>query len=96
MSECDGKNRRADGSCCGGCSHGELDAKALGPEAVELDRLFREVNDGLVGALKSRALILQLLHEKGASDELKEKLDKVVSAQHPVLLQFVFGQEAEK
>lgn len=92
------KKGKSKEECCGGC-HGhheappEIDVKSLGPEAVELARMFQEVNDGLVGALKARQGIIEMLHEKGKSPELKAKLEKVVESRHPVLLQFVFGQQ---
>jgi hypothetical protein len=86
--------------CCGECSghHGhdapkEIDVKALGPEAVELAGMFKEVNDGLVSALEARHRILTMLHEKAKDPKIKEKFDKVIESRHPVLIQFVFGQQ---
>ncbi len=97
MGQC--KKGKPEGECCGGCSgHAgehvqEIDVSALGPEAVELAKLFDDVNSNLVSALKARARILQLVHEKSAqSPEMKEKIDKVLSSRHPVLMQFIFGQ----
>jgi len=92
------KKGKTEDECCGGCHgrHGapeEVDVKALGPEAVELARMFEQVNDNLVGALKARQGILELLHEKAKTPAMKEKLDKVIDSRHPVLLQFVFGQQ---
>lgn len=92
------KNGKSTDECCGGCHNHdeapqEIDVKALGPEAIELAKLFEDVNDSLVGALKTRARILALLHEKSQSPEVKGKLAKVVESRHPVLLQFVFGQQ---
>ncbi len=88
--ECEGEG----GGCCGGCgSHEEVDVSALGPEAVELAKKFDQVNDSLISALKARKEILEMLHEKASqSAEMKEKMDKVISSRHPVLVQFVFGQ----
>jgi hypothetical protein len=94
--------RKENGECDGGCAHDhhghhdhkELDVKSLGPEAVELAKMFDEINDHLVGALKTRKRILEMLHTKSAeSPEMKEKLDKVVSTRHLVLVQFVFEQQ---
>jgi len=92
------KKGKSEEECCGGCHNHhdappEIDVKALGPEAVELANMFEDVNDGLIGALKARQKILELLHEKVKSPQMKEKLDKVVESRHPVLLQFVFGQQ---
>jgi hypothetical protein len=92
------KKGKSEDECCGGChSHHEapkeIDVKALGPEAVELAKMFVEVNDGLVGALKARQKIIEMLHEKAKTPEMKKKLDKVIDSRHPVLLQFVFGQQ---
>jgi hypothetical protein len=92
------KKGKSKDECCGGCHNHddappEIDVKALGPEAIELAKLFEDVNDSLVGALRTRARILELLHEKSQSPEMKEKLAKVIESRHPVLLQFVFGQE---
>jgi hypothetical protein len=71
----------------------EIDVKALGPEAEELAKKFDDVNSGLVSALKARKEIIEMIHAKAAqSPEMKEKLDKVLSSRHPVLIQFVFGQ----
>jgi len=91
---CTGKGK--DGECCGGCHshHEETDVSGLGPEAVELAKLFSEVNDNLVNALKMRAKIQQMVHEKSSqSPELKGKMAKVVESRHPVLIQFVFGDQ---
>jgi hypothetical protein len=92
------KKGKSEDECCGGChgrheAHEEIDVKALGPEAVQLAKMFEEVNDGLVGALKARQGIIELLHEKAKTPEMKKKLDKVIESRHPVLLQFVFGQQ---
>ena len=89
---------KSESECCGGCSghHDapkDIDVKALGPEAVELAKMFEDVNDNLVGALKTRARILEMLHEKSKSPGMKAKLDKVIESRHPVLIQFVFGQQ---
>jgi hypothetical protein len=91
------RNGKDEEECCGGC-HGheapkEIDVGSLGPEAVELAKMFGEVNDSLVTALKARQMILALLHENSKNPELKEKLDKVIESRHPVLIQFVFGQQ---
>lgn len=88
---------KSEDECCGGC-HGheapkDIDVEALGPEAMELAKMFEKVNDSLVTALKTRQMILALLHENGKNSELKEKLDKVIESRHPVLIQFVFGQQ---
>lgn len=81
--------------CCGGHCHEALDARQLGPEAAELAKMFNSVNDSLVAALEMRHRILDTIHRNSAkSAELKEKMDKVVGAQHPVLVQFVFGDGA--
>lgn len=93
--KCNGGN--LEDKCCGGCHNHrdapkEIDVKALGPEAVELANMFEDVNDGLIGALKARQKILELLHEKAKSPQMKEKLDQVIESRHPVLIQFVFGQ----
>lgn len=92
------KKGKSEDECCGGCHHDheappEIDVEALGPEAVELAKMFQDVNDGLVGALKARQGILEMLHEKGKAPELKAKLEKVVESRHPVLIQFVFSQQ---
>ncbi len=91
---CSGKS---DGECgghgCGCCAHEAVDVKSLGPEAVELANLFDQVNDNLVSALKARKQILEMVHTKASqSPDMKEKIDKVLSSRHPVLMQFVFGQ----
>ncbi len=83
------------GGCCSGCSCSPepVNMEELGPEAVELDRMFRDVDSHLVSALKARKTILETLQKRAAeSPEMKEKMDKVLGAQHPVLIQFVFGQ----
>ncbi|MFN7990971.1 MAG: hypothetical protein U0R44_02315 [Candidatus Micrarchaeia archaeon] len=80
------------GHACGCCSgHAEIDVSTLGPEAVELAKKFEMVNDNLVSALKARKDILEMVHT-AKSPEIKEKLDKVLTSRHPVLIQFVFGQ----
>ncbi len=90
------KKGKSEDECCGGCrgqGHSEdIDVDALGPEAVELAKMFQEVNDSLVSALKARQKILAMLHEKAEDAKLKGKLDKVIETRHPVLIQFVFGQ----
>ncbi len=89
------KKGKPEGECCGGCHghHEEIDVSSLGPEAVELARKFDRVNEGLVGALKARQEILEMLHaEASKSPELKDKFDKVIGSRHPVLVQFVFNQ----
>ena len=70
----------------------DVDVKALGPEAEELAKKFDEVNLNLVNALKARKEILELVYKSAQSPEMKEKVDKVLSSRHPVLIQFVFGQ----
>lgn len=86
--------RKERGECgCGDAHVHDLDIAALGPEAVELARLFDEVNSHLVSALKTRRQILEILHKRNAeSGQMKKKMDKVLSTRHPVLMQFVFGQ----
>jgi hypothetical protein len=79
--------RKERGECDGGCAH--VDVKSLGPDAVELAGMFDEVNDHLVGALKAKKKILEKLN--AASPDVKEKMEKVLSSRHPVLLQFVFS-----
>jgi len=90
-----GKKER--GECDGGCAHDHfhaaIDVKSLGPEAVELAKMFEDVNNHLVGALKARRKILETLHKYASqSQEMKEKMDKVVESRHPVLIQFVFSR----
>lgn len=82
---------KSEGSCGCCCSNQEIDISSLGPEAVELAKMFDEVNDNLINALKARKQILELVHSQ-QSPEMKEKIDKVLSSRHPVLIQFVFGQ----
>jgi hypothetical protein len=89
---------KPESECCGACnSHheplNEIDVLSLGPEAVELAKMFDEVSANLTNALKTRARILQMVHEKSAeSPQMKENLDKVLGSRHPVLIQFVFGR----
>jgi hypothetical protein len=91
---CSGKGEgECGGHGCGCCAREEIDVKALGAEAIELAGLFDQVNDSLVSALKARKQILEMVHAKASqSPEMKEKIDKVLSSRHPVLMQFVFGQ----
>jgi len=92
MEECKGDGtcgRKERGECDGGCAHEHVDVKSLGPEAIELAAMFDSVNDHLVGALKTKKRILEKLNS--ASPDEKEKLEKVLSSRHPVLLQFVFS-----
>jgi hypothetical protein len=92
---CEGGECKEESDChgCGCCSREEIDVDSLGPEMVELAKLFDEVNDNLLNALKARKQILESVHEKASqSPEMKEKIDKLLSSRHPVLLQFVFGQ----
>ncbi|MFH0737598.1 MAG: hypothetical protein V1827_03505 [Candidatus Micrarchaeota archaeon] len=91
---CTGEGK--EGGCCGNCHdrHEEVDVTSLGPEAIEVAKMFQEINDNLVNALKMRAKILQTLHENSSkSPELKEKMAKVVESRHPVLKQFVFQDQ---
>jgi len=84
------------GGGCSGCSCGgaAVDVESLGAEAVEVDKLFKEVDNHLVNALVARKKILETLEARSKeSPEMKEKMDLVLSAQHPVLIQFVFGHE---
>ncbi|MGV8085171.1 MAG: hypothetical protein ACP5N9_02865 [Candidatus Bilamarchaeum sp.] len=83
--------------CSGGCCAApeEIDLKELGKEAVEMGAMFDEVNDHLLKALKTRAKILDSLHNYAKTPELKEKMDKVLRSRHPVLLQFVLGMRQE-
>ncbi len=90
MEDCKGDGtcgKKERGECDGGCAH--VDIKSLGPEAIELAAMFQEVNDHLVGALKAKKRILEKMQT--ASPQEKEKLEKVLSSRHPVLLQFVFS-----
>ncbi|MBN1169949.1 hypothetical protein JXA56_02910 [Candidatus Micrarchaeota archaeon] len=74
------------------CQPKEIDLKELGPEAEELASKFEELNGHILQSLETRHKILEYLHTKaGESQEMKEKLDKVIQSRHPVLLQFVFG-----
>jgi hypothetical protein len=99
--------RKEKGECDGACAHDhhshehhgnkhhdpeQIDISSLGPEAIELVSMFDEINDHLVEALKTRKKILEALHNASKSKELKEKMDKVVSSRHPVLVQFVFSE----
>ena len=85
--------RKGRGECDGGCAH-ELDVASLGPGAVEIAALFDEINTHLVGALKARKKVLEILHKRSSeSADMKDKMDKVVASRHPVLVQFVFSQE---
>ncbi len=84
-------------SGCGNCENcdcgkSDIDISKLGPEAVALDKLFGEMNEHLISALKVRKSILETLHSH-PSEETKEKLERVIEAQHPALRQFVFGNE---
>jgi hypothetical protein len=91
---CTGKGK--EGGCCGGCHsrHEDVDVSSLGPDAVALAKLFTEMNDNLVNALKAKAKILQMVHEGSSkSPQMKEKIAKVVESRHPVLIQFVFGDQ---
>ncbi len=88
----DSKNDECGGHC-GCCKMEETDLSSLGPEAIELAKLFEDVNSNLITALKIRKQILEMVHSKSAeSDDMKEKISQVVNSRHPVLLQFVFGQ----
>lgn len=79
---------------CGCCSHEKVDVSSLGTEAAELANMFDEINGHLVNALKVRKQILETLHKRASeSPEMKEKMEKVLSSRHPVLLQFVLGQQ---
>jgi len=71
----------------------EVDLTALGPEAEELGAMFEELNTHLIDAIKVRQKILETAQKHASeSQEMKEKVDKVLRSRHPVLLQFVFGQ----
>ena len=81
--------------CCGGRCHESADAKPLGPEAVELAKMFKAVNENLMAALQTRQKIIETVHMRSKqSPEMKAKVDKVIGAQHPVLVQFVFGLDS--
>jgi len=81
--------------CCGGHCH-DVDTKPLGPEAVELAKMFKAVNENLTSALQMRQKIIETVHMRSKqSPEMKAKVDKVICAQHPVLVQFVFGLESD-
>ncbi|MBI5223198.1 hypothetical protein HY990_02125 [Candidatus Micrarchaeota archaeon] len=82
------------GGCCGGPRE-TIDISSLGKEAVEMDNMFKDVNTHLSNALKSRRSILEALHAYSKDEVLKAKMDKVLSAQHPVLIQFVLGMMSE-
>lgn len=71
----------------------EVDLPALGAEAEELGAMFEELNTHLIDAIKTRQKILETAQKHASeSQEMKEKMDKVLRSRHPVLLQFVFGQ----
>ena len=71
----------------------KIDPKTLGPEAIELDKMFKEVHDNLLLALQARKNIHEYMHKNVAiSPEMKEKLESVARSQHGVVLQFVFGE----
>ncbi len=77
------------------CKPKEINVEELGPESVELEKMFKELNDHLTHSLETRHKILSFLHEKATSQEMKEKFDKVIESRHPVLIQFVFGMEEQ-
>lgn len=75
------------------CKPKEIDVNALGPESVELAKMFEDLNNHLNNSLEARHKILEYLHKNNKSQEIKEKFDKVIESRHPVLIQFVFGIE---
>jgi hypothetical protein len=92
-----GRKERGECDCGDEHSHdhgNKIDIKSLGPEAMELAQMFEEINSHLIAALKARKKILETLHMRAAqSDAMKGRMDKVLSAQHPVLIQFVFENQ---
>jgi hypothetical protein len=71
----------------------DVDLTVLGAEAEELGAMFEELNIHLIDAIKVRQKILETAQKRASeSQEMKEKMDKVLRSRHPVLLQFVFGQ----
>ncbi|MBU0527309.1 MAG: hypothetical protein ABH983_01475 [Candidatus Micrarchaeota archaeon] len=79
--------------CCCNAPLEEVDLPALGAEAEELGAMFEELNTHLIDAIKVRQKILETAQKHASeSQEMKEKMDKVLRSRHPVLLQFVFGQ----
>jgi hypothetical protein len=79
------------GGCCQ--THEKIDIKSLGPQAVELAGMFEEINDHLVAALKTRKKIIEKLHVECKDQGVREKYDVVLNNCHPVLIQFVFGDQ---
>lgn len=87
MSKCKSDPKK---ECCGGHCH-DADLVPLGPEAIELAKMFKSLNENLIAALQTRQKIIETIHSRSKqSPEMKAKVDRVVGAQHPVLVQFVF------
>ena len=81
-------------ACGSGCAcEKEVDIEKLGHEAKELAHLFNKVSENLTSALKLRKEILALINENSKDPEMKEKIDLVLGTRHPVLIQFVLGDQ---
>lgn len=90
---CGGKEKE---SCGSGCACGsELDVEKLGVEAKEMAHLFNKVSENLTNELKLSKEIVAKIHEYSDDPEIKEKMDLILATRHPVLIQFVLGQEEQ-
>ena len=85
MDDCD--------SCenCGCCDSKEIDSSKLTKEGKILLELFDKVNEDLISALKGRKEIIEKLQK--TSDKTRTEYDEILRSRHPVLIQFVLGNE---